>query len=58
MKKYFAIILAIAGCKKHINTKDETLIYTAPSCADNPLFCDDEEFDDLPEHDDSEDTGD
>ena len=56
MEKYFIVFLVMLGCQKRVDKKEEVLIYTPPTCAEHPLFCDDEEYDDLPESNDN-DTG-
>jgi hypothetical protein len=58
MFKYFFLILFLFSCKKNIDVEtNQRVIVVFPSCEEDPLFCD-EEFDDLPEHDTSENTGD
>tara|TARA_B100000131_G_C17875027_1_gene515852 strand:+ start:321 stop:476 length:156 start_codon:yes stop_codon:yes gene_type:complete len=50
--------MILTGCKKQVQT-DEPYIneYRAPTCEENPLFCEDFEDDDLPESGDDTDTG-
>ncbi len=53
MLRYFFILAFLIGCKKSQTAVDEPVPqFVYPTCEENPLFCDDEEFDDLPEADD------
>lgn len=58
MKKYI-VMFAIVGCKKQAQPEmnNDALRYVVPTCAENLLFCDDDEFDDLPESGEESDTG-
>ena len=57
MKKCIIIFFAF-GCQKHVDKKDDQLKYIPPTCEENILFCEDNEFDDLPESNNNTDTGD
>ena len=58
MLKYFFLILFSFSCKKNIDSDAvQRVIVVLPSCEEDPLFCD-EEFDDIPERESSDDTGD
>lgn len=51
-----AILLCFVGCKKR--PQDQQVVpFTPPSCEENPLFCDDDLLDDLPEAVENQDTG-
>ncbi len=58
MLRYMFTLMILTGCKKQVQT-DEPYIneYRAPTCEENPLFCEDFEDDDLPESGDDTDTG-
>ena len=59
MLRSIVILLFLFSCKKQVELQDLTPRpdIDFPSCEDDLLFCDDEEFDDLPEHDEPKDTG-
>jgi len=49
--------MILTGCKKQAQTETFINEYRTPTCEENPLFCEDFEDNDLPEHSEGTDTG-
>ena len=50
-------LMILTGCKKQVQTETFINEYRTPTCEENPLFCEDFEDNDLPEHSEGTDTG-